>query len=52
MSHESIRRLIALFLLVLLAVVALRSEAKEIAFRVAPIAALLLAAMRFYFPRR
>lgn len=49
MSRESIRRLITLFLLALLAALAVRCDAKDLAFALPPIAALLLLPMRFYF---
>ena len=50
MSRERVRRRITLFLLVLLAAVALRSgEGKEVALVLSPIVALLVIAMRFYF---
>lgn len=50
MSRERVRRLITFFLLILLAVVALRGgEGKDVALKLGPIVALLVIAMRFYF---
>lgn len=50
MSRETIRRRITIFLLVLLAAVALRGgEGKDVALVLGPIAALLVLAMRYYF---
>ena len=50
MSRESLRRSITFFLLMLLAVVALRGgDGKDVALTLGPIGALLVIAMRFYF---
>jgi hypothetical protein len=52
MGHETVRRRITTFLLALLATVSLRGgEAKDVALTLAPIAALLVPVMRFYFRR-
>jgi multisubunit Na+/H+ antiporter MnhB subunit len=53
MSRERVRRCITFFLLILLAAVALRGgEGKDVALTLGPIVALLVIAMRFYFPAR
>ena len=50
MTRERVRLGITIFLLVLLAVVALRGgEGKDVALKLGPIVALLIIAMRFYF---
>jgi hypothetical protein len=53
MRPAKLRQTITLFLLTLLALVALRGgEGKEIALTLTPIAALLVPVLRFYFPRQ
>lgn len=54
MNRESMRRVVTLFLLVLLALAALQPtpDPKSLALTLSAITALLMRVVRFYFPRR